>query len=420
VIALAPDSRRFYCRNVLAFQATANLGRAGRLEERNLETGAPTGVVLDPQQGTVGDIGVTADGRELVTFSYNAPVIARWRLDGTGPVTSRVAQGRVGAAFDPTGRLLLVSHDPEAPLFQDERRSPDDWYVWDPTADRMVDPLDGIVNAAWGPPGELAAVFTGHAGGFYDLDTRSRIHGPPLKIDGPIANTFRSLDGRRLHVGFVDGRIRTLDATTRGWIEPTIQLAGQIGSLSATGDGSRIVATSLHQGRWQMTVHDGTTGAQIGEAVPNVNTAQVAPDGTLVAANYQGQITQYDPDTLQPTGSFPGVRGFIAPGGLRFSSDSKVLLATDGRNVSAYDVASHLQIGDSIAIDVFGPRGTSLRPDGMAIAIGDGNGIAIWDIRPDHLQAAACRLAGRNLTRPEWSTHLAQLGEYRLTCPQYA
>ena len=34
----------------------------------------------------------------------------------------------------------------------------------------------------------------------------------------------------------------------------------------------------------------------------------------------------------------------------------------------------------------------------MAVAIGGGDGIAIWDFDPDHLAAAACRLAGRNLT----------------------
>ncbi len=55
----------------------------------------------------------------------------------------------------------------------------------------------------------------------------------------------------------------------------------------------------------------------------------------------------------------------------------------------------------------------------MAVAIGDGNGIAIWDINPEHLEAAACRLAGRNLSRTEWDTHLHDLGDYRLTCPQH-
>ena len=39
------------------------IGRVGRLEERDLATGQPTGVVLDPQQGTVGDLAVSADER---------------------------------------------------------------------------------------------------------------------------------------------------------------------------------------------------------------------------------------------------------------------------------------------------------------------------------------------------------------------
>jgi hypothetical protein len=45
--------------------------------------------------------------------------------------------------------------------------------------------------------------------------------------------------------------------------------------------------------------------------------------------------------------------------------------------------------------------GASLAPDRMAVAIGGGNGIAIWDFDPDHLADAACGLAGRNLTPTE-------------------
>ena len=56
----------------------------------------------------------------------------------------------------------------------------------------------------------------------------------------------------------------------------------------------------------------------------------------------------------------------------------------------------------------------------MAVAFGDGgNGIVIWDLDPEHLATAACRLAGRNLTPTEWDTHLADLGDYRPTCPDY-
>jgi len=47
------------------------------------------------------------------------------------------------------------------------------------------------------------------------------------------------------------------------------------------------------------------------------------------------------------------------------------------------------------------------------------DGVAVWDIEPAHLAAAACRLAGRNLTRTEWDTYLGNVGDYRATCPAF-
>ena len=175
-LAVADSSGRFYCRNVFGTTPARpdDPGGVGRLEERDLATGVSTGVVFDPQLGTVGDVAVTADERELVAFSHNAPVISRWRLDGT--VTARVADGRVGVGYDPTGPLLLVSHRADPALFQEGPGRLDDWYVWDPALDQMVDPLDGVRGpAGWaGPPGEVAAVFTDRTAGFYDLETGTR------------------------------------------------------------------------------------------------------------------------------------------------------------------------------------------------------------------------------------------------------
>ena len=54
----------------------------GVLAERDLATGQPTGVRLDAQVGSVGDLAITADGAELVGFGRDVPVVARWRLDG--------------------------------------------------------------------------------------------------------------------------------------------------------------------------------------------------------------------------------------------------------------------------------------------------------------------------------------------------
>jgi hypothetical protein len=102
---------------------------------------------------------------------------------------------------------------------------------------------------------------------------------------------------------------------------------------------------------------------------------------------------------------------------LEFSRDGRLLLATSqDRTVSLYDMATKSRLGDPI------PRGTgggagSLRADGMAMAVGDGSGVAIWDLDPTHLAGLACELAGRNLTQDEWASYLGHVGDFRPTCP---
>ena len=249
-IALSELTGRFYCRLTYATSSRQNSNRIGRLDEHSLATGQPTGVVLDPQLGTVGDVAVSADGRELVTFSHNTSVISRWRLDGSGPVTTRLGEGRIGARYDPTGSLLLVNRPGDAPYYASEfRAGGGDRYVVDVATGGIVDPLDGLGGEAWaGPPGLLAATFDGTTGGFYDLDNRARVDGFDFEIDGQISFASDPVAGRRVYVGFVDGRARTLDAT-QGWVGPTIEIkTGAIGSISATTDGSRVVITTTADG----------------------------------------------------------------------------------------------------------------------------------------------------------------------------
>jgi hypothetical protein len=53
------------------------------------------------------------------------------------------------------------------------------------------------------------------------------------------------------------------------------------------------------------------------------------------------------------------------------------------------------------------------------VAVSVPTGVAVWDLDPDHLATAACRMAGRNLTATEWSTYLGDIGPRRPTCPDY-
>ena len=47
------------------------------------------------------------------------------------------------------------------------------------------------------------------------------------------------------------------------------------------------------------------------------------------------------------------------------------------------------------------------------------DGIDQWDLNPHDWQTAACVLAGRNLSRQEWQTYLANTEPYAKTCPQW-
>jgi outer membrane protein assembly factor BamB len=93
----------FYCGNPF-----------GRLEERDLGTGMVLRR-LDAQNGNSGTLWPARGGRELVSFNVNEPVIARWRLDGSGPITRVVAPGYDPVGLSPDGERLIVGRGQSNP-----------------------------------------------------------------------------------------------------------------------------------------------------------------------------------------------------------------------------------------------------------------------------------------------------------------
>ena len=90
--------------------------------------------------------------------------------------------------------------------------------------------------------------------------------------------------------------------------------------------------------------------------------------------------------------------------------------------MTLYDVATGVRLGASIVVAEAQENLISLSPHGDRLAIGGGEGeagVQIWNLDPAHWVAAACRLAGRNLTRDEWATNIGNLAPYRATCPAF-
>ena len=409
--AVSEEAERLYCGNYF-----------GVIEERDLTTGERTGVTLDPQLGSVGDLATTSDGSALIAFGANAPVVSQWRLDGSGPATRLIARGHVAFdGYDPSGEMLLVGRRDSSTITGEQFN---DLAVWDPVADALIDPLE-TMQGGWAGPGRMAGGFPDGSQGVYDVRTRTVFVAE--RNDG--LGFGLSAAGTRLYAwypaagGAEDAtEIWTFEAAPAGGavgerIGPAINTTGSVQLVSATAGGKRVVVNTFDDRGSVTNVYDGRTGDLLDGPLIGPHTISISPNGVLVGAE-AGDVTQYDLETLEPIAKFPGARGDI--NSLQFSRDGAVLLATSNdQTVSIYDVASHTRLGDPIPINTPLIIPGWLRPDGMAVAMTVREGVAILDLDPERLADAACEVAGRNLTETEWATYLSEFGEHRRTCSEY-
>jgi hypothetical protein len=86
-------------------------------------------------------------------------------------------------------------------------------------------------------------------------------------------------------------------------------------------------------------------------------------------------------------------------------------------------VATQTQIGEVMNVAIGQATvthfGGVIRPDGRQMALATDEGVQLWDLDPAAWREAACRLAGRNLTREEWERYLPNGEPYHVTCPQW-
>jgi DNA-binding SARP family transcriptional activator/WD40 repeat protein len=386
----------------------------GEIEQRSRSTGLRTGVVLETQLGSVGPLSLTADGQELVAFGNQTPAITRWRLDGSGPITRRIADGYVTAdGFDvENDATLIVQRRTDSATRTEDM---DDYAVWDTLTNRAVDELEPAdLGMGWIGPGLVVGMDPREFKfRYHDVTSHAEVDGPDI---GPeCEHVWLSAGGLRSFCGSTDGKVWTIDTTTRELTTPTLQLDGRIWSVSATRGGERVVVTAWTDDGPTTTVHDGETGALLAGPLHGPNLTSVSLDGQLVGTR-GGRISRYDLDTLDLLGDLPGAHGEVNM--LQWSDDGRTLLATSNdQSVSLYDAQTGTRLGDPIPTDAPYIYPAHLSHDGQTVALTDARGIALWHLRPAQLQQAACRLAGRNLSPSEWVTYIGDADSYRQTCP---
>jgi WD40 repeat protein len=168
-------------------------------------------------------------------------------------------------------------------------------------------------------------------------------------------------------------------------------------------------------------LYDGLTGDHLARIPAPARGVFITDTDQLFVTTYGGDLTQYDLRTLHPIRPFSGTLGFLQR--LHGTTDG-TLIATKGgdRIVTLYDVPTGIRVGTPISIANDQINAIALSPDGRHLAVGGelagGNHpIQIWDLNPEHWVEAACRVAGRNLTRDEWDANVGNLAPYHATCP---
>ena len=383
----------------------------GKVVVRDLLTGGRRGDELVSQVGRVGKLDVSPDGSTLAVFGADQPLIARWRIDGAGPLTRRLAAGETIEQFSPDGQLALTS------VIDPTRQAGLDNRVRNMVTDEVIDELDDFETTRWsGRAHELLAVAAAGDGWRmvkYDVDSGTTLDDFEISLAEWPERVFVFDD--IVVTGSADGVYQVHDATNGATVSPPLTLSPDLITVDVTPDHLRLITL----GSAGASLIDIASGELVKGPLPAPNYGVVLPDGSLVGADAGGAVAVYDATTLE------FVRPLARTGGLvqdiRADRAGTVLVTKGGdRTVTLYDWPSGDTVGDPYVIPVEDESFTQIAPDGRSLAIGgSSDGVAIWSLEPQLWREQLCGLAGRNLTPAEWEAELGWSGPYRSTCPQY-
>ena len=407
------------------------------------------------------DVTFSPDGK-ILAVAENGGVAALWEVATRTlikPVLAAITGGATSAvAFGPGAKVLAtVSQNGVARL-------------WDLTNFRNISvPADvgGSHNIAFSRDGRtVAAIDADLAVRVWSLSTGRLAARPiPASETGGASAVAFSPDGRILATGDLDGTVRLWDLSTGRQAAKPIPASKTAGaSAVAFSPDGQILATGDDDGT--VRLWNARTGQPAGALDPGgsagVDTLAFGPGGTRLAAIYaDGKLRLWDMitrQTVSPRVTVPVDGVAFSPNGYllatadtngtallwnldtglqtgapmiatsidnvadaAFSPDGS-LLATAGDDGDAriWDVATQHQIGPSMAggSAASGLDAVAFTADGSALAtVGADGTAALWGIEfPRDLLGAVCAIAGRSLTKQEWSTYI-QTASYIKGCP---
>ena len=379
------------------------------------------------------------DGRTLYTCSLDGAIL-EWDLGG---------DRRFGEPFRTTAHPATFT--PDTPLAPPLAMAPGGAHfaaavgaseVGIFTASRLrlersfaLDGSAGAITAlAWSPAGGQLVV-GGHAGTVQLWDVRARprlvrslsglrsANGLPEAIQavafGAGGDLVAAVDINHTPGSTPpDGRLAIWDARSGRPIAPPVALHRQGWSVAFSEDGE-LLAAGLDDDRVLLVgARDARIRRTLRPAGAPITSLAFAPGGTLVTGSWAGIVQRWD----VATGTRAGHPVLVTPSpvaSLAFGSGGDTYATTGGSDGTAklWTTATGRQLGTTFEGRP-GHWGTAAYAAGgtrLIVVYDDGTGFA-WPVAAADWERHACAVAGRNLTREEWTRFVTDR-DYEQICP---
>lgn len=383
--------------------------------EGRIEDGRPTGRRFDAYGASLRTADVAGDGALVLVNDRPGPFVQRFPLDATGPITTRIAEGEVaiGGFVDEDTIITTLSYDP-------------DW-VTQPTetlrnveTDREVGPSAPDVNvvargivARWGKlsvtpplsdiPASRAWEVTGEP--ITTVDLTFPVPGGPGPLSFAIYDEW---------IAPFDPETGKATGVLIDFAEKDLVFGANALSINEIPGENRAVLTwnDKQEAETVTAVYDLTTGEEIARGLEGDTASIPLHDGRIVSASANG--LRLSSPLLEPLRTAP--KPIAAGAEFELSDDGKTLLLTGSDGAALYDAETLTSLGSAAAVQpLYGP-GAYLSPSGERMVTNRADGILLWDLDPDHMVEAVCRMVGRDFTPTEWRTYFGE-AEQKPTCP---
>jgi WD40 repeat protein len=430
----------------------ATVGGGGAITLWDVDAPTSQWVLRESFAGHAGDVieaHITADSRLLVTRGADNRIIV-WDVTEAGGFGTPVGgYGDRWLAGPPEviepGQLVVAPTRPVSDSVEGEEVAHDTAGLaatfLEPGTGRVVDHIDvgsievsgfrGVPSMAVSPNGRMVAISTGLSTTVLDASTRTRLATIDLPPDGDLGSDFRPLPADEVNcVGWTPDSARVLLCSegdlvvvkpNGGEVERHVPLGGIVAQAIATSpDGRRMALADLDSGL--VLVLDART-LEVEKVVDMTATGRAtdisfSPDGRRIAVTGSSRdLYLVDTTTWEPSRQIIPVGSALLQAEWLPDNRTVALGSSDG-TVSLFDSERQQLRGPPVsASNDARPAHVHLVPgisDELVAMSGERPGRS-WSIDPRVWFEQACTLAGRVLSRAEWTQYLPDR-PYRPAC----